>query len=157
MTDIPSFGVAMGEGAEFDAIRRMIEIWGPDIAGGLGDDAGAFVAPRGERMLASTDASVEGVHFRRDWLTPREIGARATAAAMSDLAAMSAMPIGLLLALGLPEEWRSDLDEIAAGVGALAVLMECTIIGGNITRARELSLTITVLGASIAPLFRFAA
>src|SRR3954465_10789839 len=84
----------MGEGKEFDAIRAMLQVWGTR-ARGIGDDAAVVDIPAGQRLVVSTDASVEGVHFRREWLSPEEIGSRATVAALSDLAAMGALPIGL--------------------------------------------------------------
>lgn len=151
----PSDHVPLGDGAEFDAIREMLAQWG-DRACGIGDDAAVLDVPPGERLVTSTDASVEGVHFRRDWLSPVEIGGRATAAALSDLAAMAATPLGLLLALGVPDDWREELAELAGGVGDVAVREGCPIVGGNITRARAggLSLTITVLGSTRAPLRR---
>jgi thiamine-monophosphate kinase len=145
--------VQLGAGDEFDAIRAMLREWGARAVG-IGDDAAVLAAPVGERLVASIDASVEGVHFRRDWLTAQEIGARATAAALSDLAAMAAAPLGLLLALGLPRDWRRELDAIARGVGEMASSVGCPIVGGNVTRASELSLTITVLGSSARPLGR---
>ena len=154
MTGMPARShLALGVGVEFDAIRAMLEVWGAQ-ATGIGDDAAVLSLPAGESLVASTDATFEHVHFRRGWLTPREIGARATAAALSDLAAMAATPAGLLLALGVPPDWRSELDAIARGVGEMAVASECPIIGGNVTRAGELSLTITVLGTSPRPLER---
>jgi thiamine-monophosphate kinase len=104
--------------------------------------------------VVSTDASVEQVHFRREWLSASEIGARAAAAALSDLAAMAATPLGLLLALGVPPAWRGEVVALAQGVGATAAAAACPIVGGNVTRAGELSLTITVLGASARPLTR---
>jgi thiamine-monophosphate kinase len=104
--------------------------------------------------VASTDASFEGVHFRREWLTPREIGARAAAAALSDLAAMAATPLGLLLALALPQSWLPEIEEVARGVGELASRSRCPIVGGNLARADVLSLTITVLGSAVSPLAR---
>src|SRR5262245_66194458 len=91
---------AMGPGAEFDLIRKLVKGWG-DVAQGIGDDAAAITPPRGEQLVASTDTALEGVHFRRAWLTPREIGYRAVAAALSDLAAMAATPIGLLVSIQL--------------------------------------------------------
>jgi thiamine-monophosphate kinase len=94
------------------------------------------------------------VHFSRGWLSPREIGARATVAALSDLAAMAATPAGLLLALGVPPDWRAELEALARGVGEVAAASACPIIGGNVTRAGELSLTITVLGTAARPLER---
>ena len=151
MTD--SSHIAMGGGPEFDLIRRLLSTWGTR-ASGIGDDAAIIAVPHGEQLVASTDASVENVHFKRGWLTPGEIGARAATAALSDLAAMGARPLGLLLALGLPESWQSDAEGIADGVGASASAAACAIVGGNVTRSTELTLTVTVLGSAVRPLGR---
>ncbi len=145
--------LTMGEGAEFDAIRLLLATWGT-AAAGIGDDAAVLRCPAGEQLVISTDASVENVHFRRGWLSAEEIGARAAAAALSDLAAMAATPRGLLLALALPVSWRDQLEAMGRGVRDVAVASECPIIGGNITSASELSLTITVLGSTRRPLSR---
>lgn len=145
--------LAMAEGAEFDAIRRLLATWGP-LAVGVGDDAAILDIPAGERLIVSTDASVENVHFRREWLSAEEVGARATSAALSDLAAMAATPLGLLLALAVPESWRMELDALARGVGRVASQAGCAILGGNIAKASELSLTLTVLGSAWHPLER---
>ena len=149
----PRSHLPLGTGVEFDAIRTMLQVWGAH-ASGIGDDAAVLPLPAGESLIASTDASFEHVHFERGWLTPREIGARAAAAALSDLAAMAATPAGLLLALGVPPAWRGELDALAQGVGEVAAAAACPIIGGNVSRAGELSLTITVLGRSRHPLAR---
>ena len=143
----------MGGGAEFDLIRRLLDTWGAR-ASGIGDDAAVIAVPQGEQLVASTDASVENVHFKRGWMTPREIGARAATAALSDLAAMGARPLGLLLALGLPESWQGDAEAIADGVGATASALNCPIVGGNVTQGSELTLTVTVLGSAVRPLSR---
>ncbi|MEO8563689.1 MAG: thiamine-phosphate kinase [bacterium] len=153
MSDTTVGHVALGAGDEFDAIRAMLRVWGARAVG-IGDDAAVLSVPAGQRLVVSTDASVEGVHFRRGWLTSREIGARATAAALSDLAAMAATPLGFLLALGLPAEWRDELEELAHGVGEMAASTDCPIVGGNVTRAAHLSLTLTVLGGAERPLTR---
>jgi thiamine-monophosphate kinase len=154
MSDGDALGhLALGGQREFDVIRAMLGVWGPS-ARGIGDDAAVLAVPAGERLVASTDAAIEGVHFRRDWLSPREIGARAAAAALSDLAAMAAAPIGLLLALAVPHDWLSDIEEVARGVGEMASRVRCPIVGGNLARADSLSLTITVLGSAVAPLAR---
>jgi thiamine-monophosphate kinase len=145
--------VHMGDGGEFDAIRAMLGVWG-DRARGIGDDAAVLVVPPGLHLVASTDASVEGVHFKREWLTPQEIGSRAVVAALSDLAAMGALPTGLLLSLGVPTEWKSSLLALARGVGDAAAAAGCPIVGGNVSRAHELSLTVTVLGTAKHPLTR---
>jgi thiamine-monophosphate kinase len=143
----------LGGRREFDIIRSMLGVWGPN-AHGIGDDAAVLAVPDGQRLIASTDASFEGVHFRREWLRPREIGARAAAAALSDLAAMAATPLGLLLALALPQSWLPEIEEVARGVGEMASRTRCPIVGGNLARADVLSLTITVLGSAVNPLAR---
>ena len=136
----------LGPGPEFDAIREMLRRWGPR-ARGIGDDAALLDIPAGEQLAVSTDSSVEGVHFRRGWLTPHEIGYRATVAALSDLAAMAAAPVGLVSAIALPNDWQPSLHEITDGIGEAAERYLTPIVGGNITRGAQLSLTITVLGA----------
>ncbi|HEY5431867.1 MAG TPA: thiamine-phosphate kinase [Coriobacteriia bacterium] len=150
---IPPSHLEMGAGAEFDAIRGLLVTWGAQAAG-IGDDAAVLAIPAGERLVVSTDASVENVHFRREWMTAEEIGGRAAAAALSDLAAMGATPRGLLLALNIPELWRPELEPLARGVGTVAASAGCPIIGGNVSAAGELSLTITVLGSAVQPLTR---
>ena len=146
----------LGVGAEFDAIRRMLERWGPR-ASRIGDDAAVITSLGDRAFVISTDISVENVHFRRQWLTPEEIGYRAASAALSDLAAMGAKPLGMLAAIALPPEWRSSLDAIGDGIGDAAAFAEAPIIGGDMSRASELSITITVLGTARDVLFRTAA
>ena len=145
--------LAMGDGREFAAIRAMLQVWGAR-ATGVGDDAAVLTVPSGQHLVVSTDASMEGVHFRREWLSPEEIGVRATVAALSDLAAMGALPLGLLLALAVPTEWTGAMLALARGVGDAAAAAGCPIVGGNVSRARDLSLTITVLGSASRALTR---
>lgn len=135
----------LGEGHEFDAIRAILARWG-DVATGIGDDAATVEVPRGEQLIVSVDAFVAGRHFEPAWLTPDEIGYRATAAALSDLAAMAALPIGVLLAINLPGEWRDRLGLIADGIGRAVRDVGAKIVGGNLTTSAELSITTTVLG-----------
>lgn len=144
---------ALSDGAEFDLVRSIAAQLG-DRASGLGDDAAVFALPHGDACVVSVDASVEGVHFRRGWLASREIGYRAAAAAMSDLAAMAAMPHALLLAMAVPDGWRGEVAAIAGGVGELASLVGAVVVGGNLSAASELSLTITVIGSAHTPLRR---
>ena len=144
---------ALGPGREFDVIRELLVRWG-DRADGVGDDAAILNVPPGEMLVVSTDSSVEDRHFRRAWLTPREIGYRATAAALSDLAAMGATPLGVVLAIAVPDAWRPDIGELAEGIGEAASLAQAPIVGGDLTAGGELSITVTVLGSSPAPLRR---
>jgi len=146
----------LGPGVEFDSIRRMLERWGPH-AKRIGDD-GAVISPFGDRSLvASVDTSVEGVHFKREWMSPQEIGYRSAVAALSDLAAMGAKPLGMLVAMAIPEGWRSTLDAISDGIGEAAQLAQAPVLGGDMSRSSELALTITVLGTARDVLYRNAA
>lgn len=143
----------LGPGREFDLVRVMMSRWG-DRARGIGDDATVLSVPTGEQLVVSTDASLEDVHFRRDWLAPAEIGWRATAAALSDLAAMAATPLGILIALTLSERWLDDLGELAEGIAESASAAGASIVGGDLTRGEQLAITITVLGSTAAPMRR---
>lgn len=110
----------------------------------LGDDA-AVVRSRGY-AVTSLDMMVEGIHFRTADLSGEEIGHRALAAALSDLAAMGAEPGEAYMALGLPAEPSSRALEVARGAQALATECGVTIAGGDVTRAGELTVAFTVVG-----------
>jgi thiamine-monophosphate kinase len=148
-----SANTGLGPGREFDAVRRLLALWG-DAAGGVGDDAAVLDVPSGERLVVSADSTVEDFHFRRDWLPVRAIGWRATVSALSDLAAMAATPLGVLVSLSLPERWRADLEELARGIGDAVREAGTTIVGGDLTAANELTIAVTVLGYASAPLTR---
>jgi thiamine-monophosphate kinase len=157
MTQIP-----LGGGAEFDLIRRFYlsepgQTPTPRLPEAVrvaaGDDC-AIV--RGEGIALSVDMSVEGVHFMRDWLAPEEIGYRATAAALSDLAAVAATPIGVLAALAIDPR---DADEIAPrimnGVRAAAAGARAVLLGGDMSRTDgPLVLDMVVIGNAHKPALR---
>jgi thiamine-monophosphate kinase len=143
----------LGPGREFDLVRVMMARWG-DRARGIGDDATSLDLPPGEQLVVSTDTSLEDVHFRREWLSPEEIGWRATAAALSDLAAMAAKPLGVLVAVTLPPPWLDELGALADGIAAAASAAGAPIVGGDLTNGAPLALTLTVLGTTAAPLRR---
>jgi thiamine-monophosphate kinase len=137
---------------EFERIAEIQRRLGVASAGGggvligIGDDA-AVLAPSAGAQVLSVDAQVDGVHFRRDLLAAHEIGQRALSAALSDLAAMGARPRAGLLALIVPAELDdATLYAIADGVGAAASRYGCPIVGGNLARGAQLSLTTTVIG-----------
>ncbi|MFN2635710.1 MAG: thiamine-phosphate kinase [Gemmatimonadaceae bacterium] len=156
MTDAPApntRNLDLGPGKEFDLLRALLSEWGKS-AERIGDDAAILQVPPGENVVVTTDTSVEGVHFKREWLNHFEIGYRATVASLSDLAAMGARPLGIVIALTLPDADRTDARALAVGIreGASAVL--CPIVGGDLTSGKTLSLTITALGSVRRPLSR---
>ncbi len=127
------------------ALERVLTSHNARIVRGLGDDA-AVVRARGY-AVTSLDAVVDGVHFRRDWLSGAEIGHRALAAALSDLAAMGADAGEAYMLLGLPSGTGADLAVgIARGAQALAERLGVAILGGDVTRTATLTVSFTVTG-----------
>jgi thiamine-monophosphate kinase len=145
--------LSLGPGAEFDAVRALLAKWG-SAAIGIGDDGAVLDVPAGSRLIVSTDSTVEDVHFRREWISAEEVGLRATTAALSDLAAMGARPLGVLLALTVPARWRPELGALAQGIGDAAARHGAPIVGGDVTVGDRLALGITVLGHTAHPLSR---
>jgi thiamine-monophosphate kinase len=152
----------LGPGGEFDRIRAIIAGLGA-AAGPIGDDCALL--PFGDTTLAlSIDASLEGVHFRTDWLGFPEIGWRATAAALSDLAAEGAQPIGVLVSLGVPSDGQRSTDnasaavdaaaEIMMGVGAAAQSVGAKVLGGDLVRAERYLVDVCVVGKADRPVRR---
>jgi len=140
----------LGEFALIDRIARQVDRHpaSHDVALGIGDDAALLRLRSGEQLAVSTDAMVEGAHFRWDCDAPSALGRRALAAALSDLAAMGARPLGCTLALTAPPglELRR-LDAALRGFVDEAFARGCPLTGGNIARGRETSFTTTVIGA----------
>jgi thiamine-monophosphate kinase len=143
----------LGPGAEFDTIRTMLARWG-DLARGVGDDAALLDVPAGSRLVVSTDSSVENVHFRREWLSAEEIAYRSVAAALSDLAAMAATPLGIVIALTLTPQWRAQVERLADGFARASRELGAPIVGGDLSAGSELAIVVTVLGAVERPLVR---
>ena len=143
----------LAPGAEFDAIRSILRRLGPR-AKGIGDDAAVLAVPRGDSLVVSVDTVVVGKHFGPGWLTPREIARRAVVAALSDLAAMAARPLGVLIAMVIPAAWRAELDAFADGFADAVSNADTYVLGGNLSDGAALSITTTVLGSAFAPLAR---
>lgn len=139
----------VGEFAVIDRIQRAARnAPQPGVVIGIGDDAAVLRARTGEDLVVSTDAVVEGVHFRWDWEPPRSIGRRALAAALSDLAAMGARPLCVVAALTVdPSLDIARCDALTRGLVDGARRWSAPLVGGNLTRARDTALTLTVLGA----------
>ncbi len=115
---------------------------------GMGDDAAVLVPERGCHDVVTTDALVEDVHFRRAWSSPRDIGHKALAVNLSDLAAMGATPRAVLLSLALPPDLPlDDFDGLVDGFLTLATTSRMPLVGGNLTRSPgPLVLDVTAIG-----------
>jgi thiamine-monophosphate kinase len=152
---LPVRSVALGRGGEFDLIRRFLAGGGGALPAGVrvgpGDDATVLEGG----WVLSTDLSIEDVHFRRAWLADREIGYRATAAALSDLAAMAAVPVGVLVSMGLPPASDVDAEEVHAGVREAASSVGAALLGGDVsTSPGPLVLDVVVVGRTDEPCLR---
>jgi thiamine-monophosphate kinase len=113
---------------------------------GIGDDAAVLAVPDG-RVVATTDFLLEGRHFRRDWASAADVGHKAAARSLSDLAAMGAEPSALLVALAAPADlpvvWAREL---AGGLAAECARAGASVIGGDTARADAVLLAVTGLG-----------
>lgn len=113
---------------------------------GPGDDC-AILAPARYPQLVTIDSIVEGVHFTLDWSTPEVLGARALSVNLSDIAAMGGVPTACVVNLAIrPGLSGRFFDRLYAGLGAAATAAGVDIVGGNVTSAAALAITITLMG-----------
>jgi thiamine-monophosphate kinase len=118
---------------------------------GLGDDA-AVVLPRNaaEYWAVTTDMLVEDVDFRRPWLSPRELGHKALAVNLSDMAAMGARPRFYTVAIGLPEDiGRTWIERFYEGMTRIGDSHGATLIGGDLSRSAHIDISLTVFGETL--------
>lgn len=147
--------VPLGPGGEFDLIRHLLGEEEPLPAGvllGPGDDCAVLEGG----WVVSTDMAVEGVHFRREWISLEEAGFRAAAAALSDVAAMAAEPVGVLLSLALsPASPFVDAQSLQRGVRDACRLEGVQVLGGDLARSPGAAvLNVVALGRSDSPVTR---
>lgn len=113
---------------------------------GPGDDAAVLAAPDG-RVVAGTDVLVEGVHFRLDWSTPHQVGRKAVAANLADIAAMGAVPTGLLVGLACPADASmSTVQSLVDGMWEEAGRAGTGVVGGDVVRADKIVIALSALG-----------
>lgn len=142
--------VRMGEFELLARVRERLPAGGPRTHLGSGDDA-AITVPGGA-TATSVDALVDGVHFRRELSTPAQIGRKALATALSDLAAMGAETGEAYVVLGLPADFgEEECIELLDGMATLAGQTDMDLAGGDLTRSDRLFLAITVVGHAPAP------
>ncbi len=138
----------LGDAGEFGLISRLVELFPGDehVLVGPGDDAAVLRVKHGH-VVVSTDLMVEGRHFRRDWASANDVGHRAAAQNLSDINAMGGtarhLTIGLAAPADLPLEWALDL---ARGFAEECASVGATVVGGDVTRADQVVIAVTVLG-----------
>jgi thiamine-monophosphate kinase len=143
----------LGPGAEFDRLRAVFRRLGPRLRG-AGDDA-ALITVDGARLALSCDLAIEDQHFRLSWLTAEETGWRACAAALSDLAAVAAEPLGVLAAVGVPAGRDGEfLERLMEGIASAAASTGAVLWGGDLVRAQRVTVDVTVVGRADRPVRR---
>jgi thiamine-monophosphate kinase len=150
-----STGELISDIGEFGLIERIATALDGqpdgDVEVGVGDDA-AVVALGGTRMVVSTDMLVEGRHFRRDWSTGADVGAKAAAQNLADIAVMGARATTLVVALGLPADLPVDwVIDLYAGMRAEASAQGAVIVGGDLVRSDRVVISVTALGSLVGP------
>ena len=143
---------------EFGLISAVVERFpsSPSVVVGPGDDAAVVLAPDG-RVVATTDVLVEGVHFRLDWSSAYDVGRKAAAANLADVAAMGGTATSLLVGLAgppdMPVAWATEL---ADGLRDEAELVGAVVVGGDTVSSDRIVVSVTALGdlAGRAPVLR---
>jgi thiamine-monophosphate kinase len=151
------WAISVGEFGEFGLIARITgrlgatrtgtgEIAGDGVHLGPGDDAAVVAAPDG-RVVATTDLLVEGRHFRLDWSGGYDIGRKAAAQNLADIAAMGARPTALLLGLGVPAPTPvAWIDTLADGLRDEGAVAGAAVVGGDVVRTERITVAVTALG-----------
>ncbi|GGH39717.1 thiamine-phosphate kinase [Microbacterium album] len=140
----------VGQLSEGEILRRIAARTGRAAAAhvGPGDDAAVVAAPSGS-VVATTDTLVHGPDFRLAWSSGYDLGWKAAAVNLADIAAMGARPTGLLVALAMPDDTRiSFVESIADGLreACAALAPGCAVVGGDLTVSPTLTLAVTALG-----------
>jgi thiamine-monophosphate kinase len=136
----------VGELSLIAAVERALSTRGGRVLRGPGDDA-AVVRAGGDVLVTSVDAMVENVHFKLDTHSPADVGHKALAAALSDLAAMGARTGEAYVALGLPADFGEERAlELVHAMEDLAERTGTTIAGGDVVGSPQLVLSVTVTG-----------
>jgi thiamine-monophosphate kinase len=144
----PGDADSVADVGEFGLIRRVTEgrEQPPTTLLGPGDDAAVVAAPDG-RVVATTDVLVENVHFRLDWSTPEQVGRKAVAVNLSDVAAMGAVPTAVLVGFGCPPSTEATVvEQMMAGMWVEAGRAGAGVVGGDMVRSEMLVVSVTALG-----------
>ena len=139
----------LADAGEFGLIAEITKVFdqGEHVLVGPGDDA-AVLRVRTGHVVVSTDLMVEGRHFRRDWVSAADVGHRAAAQNLSDINAMggraTSLTVGLAAPADLPAQWALDF---ARGFADECAKVGASVVGGDVTRASEIVVAVTVIGA----------
>lgn len=135
---------------EFDFINKVKpnRTFQQNVKVAIGDDAAVYESSEGYHQVVCVDTMVEGVHFLRNLSSPFEIGYKALAVNVSDLAAMSAIPLYYLISIAVPSNWNeNDLIEIYEGMQQLSAEYKMDLLGGDtVSTSDKLVITVTVIG-----------
>lgn len=144
--------IGVSDLGEFGLIARIVERLStpgagrPHVVLGPGDDAAVVAAPDGQ-VVVTTDVLVEGVHFRHDWSTGYDVGRRAAAANLADIAAMGAVPTAVVVALAAPPDLAVEwVDELADGLRDECAAAGAAVVGGDVARSATVVVSVTALG-----------
>jgi len=137
----------IGEFGLISWIRGKMPLRDPNIAAGIGDDAAVMKPPKRSICLVTTDILIEDIHFRLDYTDPLRLGKKALSINLSDIAAMGGTPQYFLLSMGLPPHlpfrW---VEEFFDGIQQVAERYNLSLIGGDTSLARKLTINITLIG-----------
>jgi thiamine-monophosphate kinase len=139
---------------EFELIERITAYLGvvapASLRIGIGDDAAAWAPTPGTLTVATTDALVEGVHFDTGTTGWADLGWKAMAENVSDVAAMGCQPRYALLALGLPQDRQvAEIEELYRGIAECAAAYGFALVGGDVVRAPTVVINVTMVGESL--------
>jgi thiamine-monophosphate kinase len=142
----------LGERRLLERIRARLPKPPGHVVVGIGDDAAVVEVARNTRVVVTTDALVEGVHFDRAFSTPADIGHKALAVNLSDLAAMGATPVWALLSLALPDGTAvEDVEALVDGLVGLANANSVALVGGNLTSSHNQIVVDVTAGGTVHP------
>lgn len=133
---------------EFDIIKHYFDshsLSRKEVIVGIGDDCAIVTVPHQQQLAITTDTLIEGVHFLKS-TSPTDIGYKALAVNLSDLAAMGATPAWFTLALTLPHADQTWLEQFTQGMFELANHYHIELIGGDLTKAEQLTMSLSAYG-----------
>jgi len=137
----------IGEEGLIKIINGKVKLFSKDVVKGIGDDCAVLKYDKSKYMLLTTDTLVQEVHFKLKWFSAEQIGSKAIEVNVSDIASMGGYPSYCLVSLNLPKNTSVKfIDKLYGGINKAAKKYKINIVGGNITSAKEISITISMVG-----------